>query len=403
MKKKNLLIGLLCAAAIVLLVIITVKDLQGDYHAPTPVTNMTRPTWPSELEDMVQAHRPSNPNQNNPSEPMASLQETQQEPTSWEEQEETESATQSTVGVETEPSESVSSTEPVPTEPSETEPLSETNPTVLEPSQSSDPVTQPAEEETTEPITEPTEPEPETSEPATEPTESDPENSEPETVPAETEEEELPTQEQEAEPLPFIPETQPVEITFPYVIPETSLEIKVLESYSGTFLEDGSDESVENMATVILSNNGQDYVEYADVMLTAEDGTELHFVVSGMDPGSMAVVMESGCATYEDREYVNCAAQIAYTDGFSMSQDLVTVKEDSDGSLLVTNISTEDIPVVRVFYKFYMESANAYVGGITYTAKIEDLKAGESRNVMPSHYAAGYSKVIMVRTYEANE
>ena len=46
---------------------------------------------------------------------------------------------------------------------------------------------------------------------------------------------------------------------------------------------------------------------------------------------------------------------------------------------------------------------DGYVGGITYTSKIKNLGAGKSCTVNPTHYVAGSSKVMMVRTYETAE
>ena len=86
-----------------------------------------------------------------------------------------------------------------------------------------------------------------------------------------------------------------------------------------------------------------------------------------------------------------------------MSADQVKVEETENGSLLVTNLTDEEIPCVRIFYKFYMEEEEAYVGGITYTAKLTGLSAGGSQTVSPSHYAAGSSRVMMVRTYDSAE
>ena len=76
------------------------------------------------------------------------------------------------------------------------------------------------------------------------------------------------------------------------------------------------------------------------------------------------------------------------------------VEETAEGSLLVTNITETDIPCIRIFYKFYMYDTNVYVGGITYTAKVTNLAAGASCIVTPSHYLQGYSKIIMVKTYD---
>ena len=89
--------------------------------------------------------------------------------------------------------------------------------------------------------------------------------------------------------------------------------------------------------------------------------------------------------------------------GFEMSEEQVQVQENGDQSLTVSNLTNEDIPAVRIFYKFYMEEEETYVGGITYTAKLTDLKAGESRKITPSHYVSGYSRVMMVRTYDTAE
>ena len=86
-----------------------------------------------------------------------------------------------------------------------------------------------------------------------------------------------------------------------------------------------------------------------------------------------------------------------------MSKDKVKVKETKNGKLKVTNLTSKKIPCIRVFYKFYENKSEAYVGGIAYTAKITDLKAKESIEIQPSHYEKGGSKVIMVRTYDTKD
>jgi hypothetical protein len=47
-----------------------------------------------------------------------------------------------------------------------------------------------------------------------------------------------------------------------------------------------------------------------------------------------------------------------------------------------------------------MEDVKVSVGGITYTSKITELKAGETRIITPSHYDKDVSRVMMVRTYD---
>lgn len=50
-----------------------------------------------------------------------------------------------------------------------------------------------------------------------------------------------------------------------------------------------------------------------------------------------------------------------------------------------------------------MEDENTYVGGITYTAKITNLQAGDSQIIQPSHYLKDSSRIMMVRTYDTAE
>ena len=50
-----------------------------------------------------------------------------------------------------------------------------------------------------------------------------------------------------------------------------------------------------------------------------------------------------------------------------------------------------------------MEDKGIYVGGITYNVKVTELEAGTSQTVSPSHYAQGYSRLMMVRTYDTTE
>ena len=212
---------------------------------------------------------------------------------------------------------------------------------------------------------------------------------------------EAPRTEPEEEPWeePTEPETVPTHLEFPCQIPGTELVIGKVSAYDGLFLEDGQDIPVENVCAIVVTNiSGRD-LEYAEITLN-RDGTVLEFRVSGLTAGSSAMVLEYGCAPYEEGTYLDCSGSAAMVDGFELSSGLVDVKENADGSLTVTNCGTAHIPCVRIFYKFYMNDVDVFVGGITYTAKLEDLDAGESMQIQPSHYLAGMSRIVMVKTYD---
>lgn len=189
---------------------------------------------------------------------------------------------------------------------------------------------------------------------------------------------------------------------FPYAIDGTALVVQNISSYDGIFLEDGSDGQVTGVAAMVVENTGDTNVEYAAITINC-NGEILEFDASDIPAGATIVVQEKNKTAYQSGTYADCSAVVAEMGEFEMSADQVKVEETENGSLLVTNLTDEEIPCVRIFYKFYMEEEEAYVGGITYTAKLTGLSAGGSQTVSPSHYAAGSSRVMMVRTYDSAE
>ena len=115
------------------------------------------------------------------------------------------------------------------------------------------------------------------------------------------------------------------------------------------------------------------------------------------------MVQEKNKKAYQSGTYTECVGTAAKVDGFGMSEDKVQVTPNDDNTFTVTNLTEETIPCVRIFYKLYMEDKGIYVGGITYNVKVTELEAGTSQTVSPSHYAQGYSRLMMVRTYDTTE
>ena len=191
-------------------------------------------------------------------------------------------------------------------------------------------------------------------------------------------------------------------VTFPYAIPNTSLTIQNIASYDGIFLEDGSDSPVSGIYSIVLKNTGSMDVEFARITLSC-DGTPITFELSDLPAGAAVVAQEINQTAYQDGVYRDYNADIAESDGLEQSAGKISVQENEDGSLTVSNLTDRLIPCIRIFYKFYMSDEDVYVGGITYTAKLTDLEAGASQTIIPSHYSRGYSKVVMIRTYDSQE
>ena len=188
-------------------------------------------------------------------------------------------------------------------------------------------------------------------------------------------------------------------IRFPYAIPDTNLVIEQVNSYNGIFFEDGSDRVVANVAAIVLTNKGDSCVEYVNITMKCGD-IQLQFTGSTLDAGARMIVLETDSKSLPNGKYTDCTTEIASVTQLVLSEEQVRVEEQENGSLLVTNLTEDKIPCIRIFYKYYMDDVDVYVGGITYTTKVVDLEAGESCTVTPSHYYSGFSKILMVKTYE---
>ena len=188
-------------------------------------------------------------------------------------------------------------------------------------------------------------------------------------------------------------------ISLPYSIGGSGLVIRSITSYDGTYIEDGSDSDISGVTVIILENTGDTEVEYASITVNRE-GTELQFEASALPAGETVVVQEKKRVLFEGGNYTDCSADVAEIEEFDMSSDQIRVDETGDQTLTVTNLTDENIPAVRMFYKFYMEDEDTYVGGITYTAKITGLDANASVEITPSHYLKGSSRIMMIRTYD---
>lgn len=164
--------------------------------------------------------------------------------------------------------------------------------------------------------------------------------------------------------------------------------------YSGQYVEDGRDELVESVATVLITNRSDEYLEYATLTFDVE-GQAANFIVTGLPAGASAWVMEASKLAVES------GTNFAYQDCVSDFRDDVTIASDkvslsADGNLLTaTNKSNEEMKSVVVYYRKLHKDGN-YLGGVTYTAEIGDLKSGDSTQVIAGHYTAKDCEVVRV-------
>ena len=186
-----------------------------------------------------------------------------------------------------------------------------------------------------------------------------------------------------------------------YEVNDADIKIQHINSYSGIFIEDGSDVEVDNVAAIQVKNTSKKALEFAQIQIYNGD-KKLVFDVSSLPANSSAIIMEKNKAPLDKSKSITYGGTTGgYTNKLEKDATIKYQKVDNNG-IKVTNKSKKDIPCVRIFYK-YKSSEGYYVGGITYTAKIENLKAGESQTVYPSHFDSDGGEIMMVKTYTTTD
>jgi hypothetical protein len=189
-------------------------------------------------------------------------------------------------------------------------------------------------------------------------------------------------------------------VTFPYQIPGYDLTVEKIAAYKGTFVETGTNVTVENVAMLLVRNQGTLPVEFARI--TVQCGEEqLNFEVSALPAGERLVVQEKTGKPMPAEDISSVTAVVAYRDAMDMSESMVQVTDNGDNTLTVKNLTEETIATVRVFYKYYMAAEDTYVGGIAFAVRITRLNAGASITVQPAHYTSENCRVVMATTYDS--
>ena len=184
-----------------------------------------------------------------------------------------------------------------------------------------------------------------------------------------------------------------------FKVDDAAITIQRINGYSGIFIEDGSDKEVKNVAAIEVKNTSNKPLEFAQIQLY-NGSKKLVFDVSTLPANSSAVVMEKNKASFNSSKGVTYGGTTAgYVNSLEKASSIKCKKVKNNG-IEVTNTSRKNIPCVRVFYK-YKSSEGYYVGGITYTAKVEDLKAGASQTIYPSHFASDGGEIMMVKAYNS--
>ena len=204
----------------------------------------------------------------------------------------------------------------------------------------------------------------------------------------------------ETPPSVDIPDSDDKEgLQFPCEVPGYDLYLEKLASYSGIFVEDGTNAQVSDVAMMMVHNQGQSAVEYTEITVKYADET-LMFHISALPAGERMVVQESTGKPLPQGLALEASALVVQRVQMEVAPE-ISVTDNGNNTLTVKNLTNQAIPAIRVFYKYYMEDEDIFVGGIAFTVRITNLAAGGNVVIQPSHFNSQTSRVVMAQIYDS--
>lgn len=185
-----------------------------------------------------------------------------------------------------------------------------------------------------------------------------------------------------------------------YIKLDHGIKITLLGSYDGMFMEDGSNDDLKNILSIVVLNTNEKDLQYAEIYLKYEDYTA-EFTVSNLPSGESALLLEKK-RTQSKGEKPNVYVmenEVFFQSKMDDKNDTIEVS----GVVGIANIkNTSDKDIVGdivIYYKNY--SNDMFYGGITYRITIPNgLKAGELKQVSAAHYSPAKSKIVSVNIIE---
>jgi hypothetical protein len=183
------------------------------------------------------------------------------------------------------------------------------------------------------------------------------------------------------------------------VPPEQLLICENIGLYNGAFVEDGSDEPVQNVAALLVTNGSEQYLDLAK--LTYEiDGQEAVFLVMGLPAGGTAWVLESS------RRTASAQSEFRHKNTVTSFRDnavnrLEGVDLEFNGTMLrATNTTDKTFKALTVYYKVLHDDGN-YLGGIAYMVTFGDLEPGESVEKIAGHFQSDKTHIVRIGYQQA--
>lgn len=177
---------------------------------------------------------------------------------------------------------------------------------------------------------------------------------------------------------------------------DPNLTVEAIGSYSGNFLEDGSDEPTANVAAMLITNNSDQMLQIAEITFQVNDTETASFKVTDLPAGTSTLVLEANRREYSEEDSYTCGeTATGYMEQPSLEEDKFDLVTE-DGKITLKNKTDQSYDKVYVYYK-YVQLGGAYLGGITYRTPFENVPANGEVESIAAHFNPESSKIMAVQ------
>ena len=180
---------------------------------------------------------------------------------------------------------------------------------------------------------------------------------------------------------------------FPAQVEGTTLQVLHTVCYEGADLERGEDTPLVNALGILVENTGQAHIRTAWVMLAGE-GETYFFLAQDLPPGSRTILLETGGALWTGESFYSVTGGAATAPVDLLASGQLEIGDLDLGTVTVTNRTENTLTDLTLTYKNYLTDGDIYQGGIAYHHKIPILYPGQTLDITPSRYCAGYSRFV---------
>ncbi len=180
------------------------------------------------------------------------------------------------------------------------------------------------------------------------------------------------------------------------VLSDPNLTVESIGAYSGSFIEDGSDEATKNVTAMLITNNSDQMLQVALIDFQVNSNETASFKVTNLPAGTSTLVLESNKREFSDKDtYTYGNAATGYMEQPTLEEDKVELKTEN-GKITLKNKTDKELKRVYVYYK-YMQIGGAYFGGITYRTPFENVGAGKEAEAVAAHFNPDSSQIMGVQ------